>query len=195
MIISHTKKFIYFKIGKTAGTSTEMFFEQFCDKNIDIVGWRGEPPIPEGTTFWNHMKPCHVKPHVTKQQWESYFKFANIRNTWDRMVSKFFWMKKRDTIDSNSTFYDFINSQFPIENLYKHYQCKQNIMNTFISFENLKEDIQYVCDKLNIKANITNLPHVHQTDHKNYREYYTEETKNIVLNRYKDEINFFKYDF
>jgi hypothetical protein len=30
MLISHRKRFIFFKTSKTAGTSVESFFEKFC---------------------------------------------------------------------------------------------------------------------------------------------------------------------
>jgi len=66
-------------------------------------------------------------------------------------------------------------------------------------FENLEEDWNFICQKLNLK---TKLPHERpgiqgcaDIFSKDYREYYDDETIEIVRQRYEDDIRFFKYKF
>ena len=60
-------------------------------------------------------------------------------------------------------------------------------------FENLETDFKYICKKINI--NEVKLPHKNKTIRKNYREYYNENTKNIIADWYKKDIDYFKYKF
>ena len=60
MIISHSKKFIYFKGPKVAGTSVEIYFENRCNPSVDVIGYRGPNPKPEGCEWWNHMVPSQI---------------------------------------------------------------------------------------------------------------------------------------
>ncbi len=110
MLLSHTKKFIYLKTKKTAGTSTEVLFQRWCvpedistmtaeelhygDEQISdvgIVGARGSDAA--NYTFYNHMPAVRVIEHVGLDTWQEYFKFANVRNPFTRAVSQFFWRR------------------------------------------------------------------------------------------------------
>ena len=82
MIISHTNKFVYFKAPKVAGTSTEYFFEEFCDKQNDIIGLREkqlrrfssriEAMQTLNNKFWNHMPPLLIKQQMNQFDWQNY---------------------------------------------------------------------------------------------------------------------------
>jgi len=109
MLVSHTKKFIYTKTKKTAGTSVESYFEKYCllegtweffhnrpayVGETGIIGYRGGKP-PKGEVWRNHMPAKKIKRIVGDEIWNSYFKFCVIRDPFDKMVSGFHFYYRR----------------------------------------------------------------------------------------------------
>ena len=211
-MISNKYKFIYIAIARTGTTS---IIESLHKTNLSFT-------IP---SRHNGIKYHHKKfPKKTK----NYFKFAFVRNPWDRLVSTFFRRKSvinaielylqnnfRKFLDSIVSFRkkdlnyktslnnelishkilrQIVGSRIPMSQISFLTTKKGNMCMDFIGrFENLKDDFEYVCDK--IKIPYSGLTHRHKTNHKHYSEYYDDEMKNIVADMYKDDIEYFKYKF
>ena len=114
MLISHRYRFIYTKTTKTAGTSVESFFEEFCmpdgewteshrrDEYVSpagVVGYRGNNP--EGKKWWNHMPAASIKELVGKAIWDSYFKFCVVRDPFDKCISAFCHLGKGHSVNEH----------------------------------------------------------------------------------------------
>ena len=208
MIISHKHKYIFVKTSKVAGTSTEIFFEKisFSVKeqhrspeiiNEDgIVGFRGtqKDQIEQNVTWYNHMSLPNIKKILNNDKiFNEYFKFSITRNPWDRVVSAYHHFCPQSSFNKYiangkiigpiaPAFGDFIDDVF------------------FIKFENLQEDIEYVCKKLGLNYDMSNLglykkEHRASSRHKHYTEYYDNETKQIVAEKYARDIEYFGYEF
>ena len=145
---------------------------------------------------------------------KNYFSFSIVRNPWDRLVSC--WMQKIITQEPTEeqfrkgirwelnyqkpSFKDFIRIISDDENITKdrHWDLYFNIIPVsdidFIGrFENLQHDFNIICDKIKIPQQ--KLPHKNKTKHKHYTEYYDDETKQIVAEKYAKDIEYFEYKF
>ena len=108
MLISHRKKFIFTKTSKTASTSVESYFEQYCMPEGQwtfshareeyagkegIIGYRGGN---RGKQIWhNHMPAAKIRDRIGSSLWNSYFKFTVVRNPFDKLISGFYMQEKR----------------------------------------------------------------------------------------------------
>ena len=146
------------------------------------------------------------------------FKFAFSRNPWGRLVSTY-----NDKVRlqwENENFANSPNIKYRIK-FYKqfkggsfkefikwiglngdHYErhIKQqtslipyDIVDFIGKFENLQEDFNILCEKIGIPKQ--QLPHQNKTKYKHYTEYYDDETKQIVAEKYAKDIEYFGYEF
>jgi hypothetical protein len=140
-----------------------------------------------------------------------YFKFTFVRNPWARFLSAYIYLKSggtgnRQDLRMSSIINSEYNSfkKFTLEAPfleYKHFETKFDLLQgshdcklDFIGrFENLQEDFNTICDKIGIPRK--QLPHKNKSRHKHYTEYYDDETKQIVAERFADDIEYFGYEF
>ncbi len=107
MLISHRKQFIFTKTVKTAGTSVESYFEQYCMPHGEwqethareeyvseagIIGYRG--PDASGSTWYNHMSAQSIRDLIGRDIWDRYYKFTVVRNPFDKLISGFFMFER-----------------------------------------------------------------------------------------------------
>lgn len=220
MLCSHTSRFIYLKTVKTAGTSVEILFERFCcpsglysenhttDEMITtdgIVGYRGSSPA--GATFYNHMSAASARELLGDKVWGDYFKFCAVRNPFDKVVSMF-WFRlsdaERDSLAIapfevvRQRFLEFASNpaNFPID---RHIFMIDDAVavDAFVRFENLHEDIDKVCQKLNLALPTGKLGSYKSGLRKrgeHFSEYYDKSSAMLVGNAYSWEIDYFKYE-
>jgi hypothetical protein len=205
VLVSHRYKFIYIKNIKVAGTSVESFFEKFCvdpskkyyfnhkaNENISKYGIIGARLGGTGNKWRSHKPASNIKKDLGQQMFNKYFKFCVIRNPYDKMVSWYFWKK------SKLSFKNFCKNN-NCNNMKIHTINNTPVCDFYIRFENLQEDIINICKKLGITDYVIDtLPEYKSStkrSKKNYREYYDEETRQIVFNKHRKEFEMFGYKF
>lgn len=201
-MICHKHKYIFIHIPKNAGTSVEMSLKRYNLVDEDF--------------------PQNVNVHhdsVDKKIANSYYTFAIKRNPWERFISIWsFWTINSENSPRgnaispgyrNISFQKFTRELPKIENKVKeefrlgmvHFMQQTELnqlpsyvtVDMWIEFSNLQEDFNIVCDKIGIPQQ--ELPHKNKSNHKHYTEYYDDETREIVAERYAQDIEYFGYEF
>jgi hypothetical protein len=141
---------------------------------------------------------------------DEYYKFTFVRNPWDRLVSWYFyhinddeelktlypqnfkeWVKTGMKSHWNEVDGTYWGDKDPIN--YQSWIADEKQYNFIGKFENLQEDFNIICDKIGIPQQ--KLPHKNKSKHKHYTEYYDDETRQIVAQKYAKDIEYFEYKF
>ncbi len=200
-----SKDVIFFWIPKTGGSSINKILKKYgCCKNR-----YEESPIPfknKGISTFGHQDIFNLlkKNVIRKKYYESSFKFCIVRNPWDRLVSLYHYLEY-DELMPFDEFCKEIRNIPPVGpyNVKGLSQANPQVdwiidkegeitVNYIGKFENLDQDIKKIFEIIGINEE---LGHFNKTNHKNYREYYNETTKNIVAEVYKKDIEVFNYEF
>jgi hypothetical protein len=210
MIISHKHKFIFFKTRKTAGSSIQVALAEHCGPE-DIITGQYQLGVDDNSHsaglnldkfFTNHPHPelSDVKNFLGNDIWNTYFKFAFIRNPYDIAVSRYHWdIKGKLGIESTSieNFREWVNDGLFEKDRASIYTClDNNVELDFIGFyENLEDDISYICNKIKIpKLNLPKLKSGYRNN-SSYADFYNEETKKKVYDFFLQDFKIFGYNF
>ena len=210
MILSHQKKFIYIHIYKVAGTSIRTVLQEYDDLA------KSDFPFYENVKFYfghqytflsrwaiDHIKASKVKKHFPSEVYDNYFKFTFVRNPWDWQVSLYHYMLQYDKhpqhelVTKMKSFDEYIEWRIQEDlEIQKEfiYDKNNNLIVDFVGkFENLQEDFDKICDRINI--NKIQLPFSNKSKHGYYKDYYNEHTRKLIADAFKKDIETFQYEF
>lgn len=212
-MISHKHKFIFIHIPKCAGSSIRDFY--FDTPNLDwkvpnydlLYGW-----CPKRKIHLQHATPKQLVETglISKGIWDSYFKFAFVRNPWDRAYSDYLWIQKDSRVkgsfknyingqeEFNSVMNDNTNMNYRGDHLttqveyVSHYNAKLDFIGRF---ENLYSDIKEINEiiGLNKSFEIHEKRNTKKLDH--YSKFYSESNKKRVNQKFKEDIELLNYSF
>jgi hypothetical protein len=169
-----------------------------------------------GTTSM-HATAKQIKKFDGKA-WDTYFKFAFVRNPYTHAISDWMFDEKNWSITEENTNIDkrkFTKKNFVkyLKNLKKEMRNKKSYyysMRPFSNiytindkiavdyigkFENLKKDVDKIHKILKLPKKKFNLPHAKKNKSKNYLKFYNNESKRLVEEIWQKEFEFFKYNF
>lgn len=150
-----------------------------------------------------HKTAPMIRESISHKVWNNYFKFAFVRNPWDRMVSMYkFRVLYNIEIEQGQTFEEWIwtsnerrkNSPLPLWGPQTAWITENNkqIVDYVGKFESIDYDWSIVCEKIGKKLPLS---HHNQTNHSAYWKYYNSETRDLVAEWHKEDIELFGYDF
>jgi chondroitin 4-sulfotransferase 11 len=192
------QKSLFIHIPKCGGTSVE----DVCLKNnikIDALNC--------STDWLNQKHKTNLYTDFHKEK-DICFSFSFVRNPYSRLVSawKTKWVGKKFR---NKPFKEFIIRFCLNEKKYDWFRWShvmpftdprakiikkgEQVVDFIGKLENINEDFGFVKNKLGISHQ--QLPHKNKSKHKHYTEYYDEETKSIVAEKYAKDIEYFGYEF
>ena len=130
---------------------------------------------------------------VLKAPLNEYFLFTFTRNPWARQVSGYYWQDwpRKEGL----TFAEYCRRK----TMMYQYNCLRYHTPSPIHFdfvgrmENIQTDFDALCDKLGLQR--MTIPHVNTTEHGDYREYYDDESREIIAEKYARDIEIFGYTF
>ena len=146
---------------------------------------------------------------IGQKKWDDSFKFAIVRNPWDRMVSYYFFRKtkqKKEFLLHDYTFEQWLeylaqNNLFgdnkQLGRLQIDWLSIDGVtieLNQLLRFENLNNDIKLLAKNINVKNHHLDKINVSIRD-ANYKTYYNSNTKSIIEKYYQKDIDYFKYTF
>ena len=211
MIFSYSAGFVFIHIEKAAGSSIQQALLPFANvppnsrlrRRLALLGPLNRiGGMHRALQFGEHATANEVKRCLPSEAYNSLYKFAFVRNPWDRLVSRYAHLlrskdrRRHSFISSLDKFEDFLQweiqrdsaNQFPYVT---DGQGKQ-IVDFVGHYETLAADFAKVCAKLKIQAE---LPHANVSEHRDYRTYYTPETRAFVAEKFRRDIEMFGYGF
>jgi hypothetical protein len=163
-----------------------------------------------------HHTIASYREIFTEEEFDSYFKFAFVRNPWDRLVSAYFFLKgggfhaedkrwAQENLSEYADFDSFVKQWLNRGNArsWIHFRPQHEFLCTdnkepqldFIGhYENLADDFARVRARLGINAELQYL-NSEQGGTRDYRRCYNEETIQRVADVYREDIQCFGYDF
>lgn len=217
-ILSHRHRFLFVHVAKTGGRSVNLTLAKRCadserfntrklDPDVDVLGRR---------------IAIEIRTQATAEQWNSYFKFAFVRNPWDRAVSMFRHIQssremnakgkiqylneitRRLAIKPDEFKFDIFVRAVLRDRIFDNYhwdkqiycftdENNRNLFDFIGRYESLQKDFDFVCDRLGFFR--IRLPHYNRTRHAHYSSYYSEETRQIVGELYREDVEMFGYTF
>ena len=214
MIISHSKKFIFVHIQKTAGTSITRHLDKYITYQDLLLGGTefGEKLnklYKERFNLHKHSYAQKIKEIMGEDVWNDYFSFSFVRNPYDRAVSLYNWCRKgnfdfpicQEAINAKD-FSQFIRGKCfkKLPNQLEYLtDKKENIIVNFIGRqESIQDDFDSICTRIDIptidmrkfKYNVRNRAF------NSYQDYYSSENDiKIVKSQFADDLAFFNYNF
>ena len=207
MIISHKHRFIFFAIPKTGTHSVRQALRAHLGPDdLEQVGLFENKrfPFPEFAEFKSgHVSARQIRPVLGDEVYNSYFKFAFVRNPFDRFVSYCaFLSRDNPSFDNNPQAYmNWVVSKLrPVDQLLYKPQCEfitdanKSLQIDFVGRnETMQASYDAICEKIGIPS--ATLGKVNSTAHRHYRDYYTPELVDLVRAQYQDDLKLFGYGF
>jgi hypothetical protein len=176
-----------------------------CHKFSQLTGHR------TGTKFPRHSRIFAAKEMLPEQFFSSLFKFAFVRNPWDLQVSSFHHLRRERPrlLGGVTDFGEFLKHKLDPERPYQYHidtslqlqldylvDLHGDILVDFIGrYERLEADFREACNRIGVTAR--QLPHRRKAADRqpDYRAYYTDETAQLVAERFAPDIKALGYRF
>ena len=207
MIVSHQHKFIFAATPKTGTHSVrEALREHLGPEDIEQVGLfvNKRFPYPELAQIRHgHLSLAQVRPHLGEDAFQRYFKFAFVRNPFDRFVSYCAFMTRDDDAfaqDPGQVMRRILFQVRPLHHILFQPQssmvCDEagRLLADYIGrVEQMQQSYDHISARLDIPGRT--LGKVNESQRGDYRQYYDPTLIDGVAALYHRDLELFGYEF
>jgi hypothetical protein len=207
MIVSHTHRFIFAAIPKTGTHSVRQALrEHLGDNDIEQVGLFVNKRFPFAelaATRHGHLGLAQVRPFLGEEVFASYFKFAFVRNPFDRFVSYCAFMTRQSGEFDRAPQQVMRHVLFqlrPMQHILFQPQyillvdADGKLLSDCVGrVEEMQESYDAICVRIGIPSRP--LEQVNSTRRGDYRQYYDQQLIDGVSDLYRRDLDLFGYGF
>lgn len=210
MVFSQQPPFLFVHIDKAAGSSIAVALQPSEARRRNTrwrrrLMWLG--PLNRlgfyrALEFPAHAYASSAKRCLPPEVYKGLFKFAFVRNPWDRLVSRYAYLLKVEDhrrhkfVQRMKNFDEYVAWEIRRAKFFQYtYVTGSNgklIVDFIGHYERLQEDFAKVCASLKVQAE---LPRINTSSHRDYRSYYSPETRKRVGDYFQRDCELFGYDF
>lgn len=206
MIVSALHKFIFVAIPKTGTHSIRQALRKHMGPNdLEQVGLfvQKKFPIPELAQLQHgHLSLQQIRPYMRPEEWQSFFKFAFVRNPFDRFISYCAFMTRADghfEREPQKVMRHFIANPpwahilFQPQHSFIAGEDGQLLTDQVGRVEEIQQSYDEIAGRIGIPT--ATLDRVNSSKRRDYREYYDPALIDGVAKLYARDLNLFGYEF
>lgn len=208
MRVSNKLGIIFLSNPKTGSTTVRNILDPYSEIKSGITD----------KELFHHLKAEEARNYLKEKDidWNDYLVITTIRNPFARAVSNYFYSKPDNSgkhfyekgYDESSAFdLDFNNwlklkfnknGKIPGLISYEDFCCNKEgkcIVDLVIPIENIDNELPKLLKSMGVKLNYEKIPVSNTTKHKDYKFYFNEETRLLIEENYKKDIEIGNYSF
>ena len=194
MVVAHALNAVFIHVQRTGGTALMNALQEESGNNIHIIS--------------QHDNARTISPELL-DGYPHYFTFGFVRNPWSRTLSWYLLLNKwnpRSMEEERKAFEDFLENTLPeISDSQSDHFFNLNQLDHFIDsrgdnradfigrYENYAQDCRIVWRNLGLGT--PQIPVVNESKRVNYRDFYTDKSRDIVSHLCQRDIEHFGYSF
>jgi hypothetical protein len=199
-MISFRKRFLFVHIPKTGGNSIQSVLQRYSEDEL-VCARPGQDGVERfglrnpKYKLKKHSPLAEYRDSLGGEQFARLYKFACVRNPWERMVSYYFtpgqrkrWDRKafEKMVSESLSAADYLRLNLGEADPFRN-------VDRILRFENLAEEFASICAHLDIPP--APLPNYNKSEREHYSTYYDDELRELVRTRFAEEIARFGYTF
>jgi len=206
MILSFSHKFVFAAVPKTGTHAVRQALRAHVGpEDMEQVGLfvRKEFPIPELARLQHgHISLQQLRPHLPPEQFDSFFKFAFVRNPFDRFVSycSFITRCRGEFLAAPQRVMSHFIENPPLQHVLfwpqNGFICDSDgkLLTDYVGrVEEMQQSYDEICERIGIPG--ATLEKVNSSTRADYRDYYNPELIEGVAKLYGRDLELFGYEF
>jgi hypothetical protein len=211
MLLSYEPAFLFVHIDKAAGSSIQLALQPYAPvrknsrlfRRLVVLGVLNRiGGIYRRVEFPEHANARLAQRCLPSAVYDRLFKFAFVRNPWDRLVSRYAYLLRNEKhprhgyVSRMKGFEEYVAWEIQRGKMFQYTYVTNTHGEWIVDFvgyyERLHTDFATVCARVGVKAE---LPRANTSSHRDYRACYTSELRDLVGKVFQRDLELFGYTF